>query len=80
MNQYQIDQVKTAIDSFYALNFEGILGGSFNKDELNYDTSMIGDYTINEYIVMVNKVFRHFIEELQDISFKSLPYQYDFNN
>lgn len=80
MNQSQIEQIKTDIDSFYALNFEDILGKSFNKDELNYDTAMIGDYTISEYIIIVNKVFRHFKQELMDVGFKSLPYQYNFNN
>lgn len=80
MNQSQIEQIKTDIDSFYAINFENILGKSFNKDELNYDTAMIGDYTISEYIIIVNKVFRHFQQELKDVGFKSLPYQYNFNN
>ena len=78
MNQAQVDQVKEIVESFYNLNFEKLMA-DFYKDEPDFMQELIGDYTVKDYILITNKMFRHFKDELNDPNFKTLPFSYNYS-
>lgn len=47
---------------------------------MNENDIAIGEYTAKEFLTLSNKVFNQFREEMSDVYFKLLPFQYHFQN
>lgn len=78
MNKNQINQVQSQIEQYFQLDLAKLISTSFpNIDE---NQAVIGEYTPKEFLSLSNKVFNQFREELKGSYFKSLPFQYQFQN
>ncbi|SHG78892.1 DUF5336 domain-containing protein [Ferrimonas marina] len=79
MNQNQINQVKAHIELFSTLDFTGLIASKFG-DKIDLSSVMIGDYSLEEYVRQVNKIFTQFEEEIDSPYAKVMPFQYSFQN
>ncbi|WP_062268528.1 hypothetical protein [Endozoicomonas arenosclerae] len=78
MNQYQITEIQKLVEEFESLNINKEIGKRYKPDEL--EAKVNDQYTINEMVILINKVFAQFREELNGLYIKALPFQYNFNN
>lgn len=79
MNRQQMEQVNSLIDVFYSLDFKSLVAEKY-KDNGVYSEIMIGEINLEEYIVMVEKVYAHFKQELVNEKFLTLPYNYTLSD
>lgn len=79
MNLAQKEQVINLLKEFDGLNFLAILAEKF-KDEGDFSNVIVRDITLDEYIVLVNKVIKHFLQEFQGINYISLPFSYNYGS
>lgn len=78
MNKHQRNQVQAQIDNYFQLDMAALISASFPSVDENQVA--IGEYTPKEFLSLSNKVFNQFREELKNIYFKALPFQYQFQN
>lgn len=77
MNRQQMEQVSSLIDVFYSLDFKLLIAEQY-KNRGAYSEIMIGDINLDDYIVMVGKVYEHFKQEFVSDNFLTLPFNYNF--
>jgi predicted nucleic acid-binding Zn-ribbon protein len=78
MNQNQKNQVQAQIDQYFQSDIAKLIAASY--PDLDEDTAVIGEYSLKEFLSISNKVFNQFKAELEGAYFKSLPFQYQFQN
>lgn len=78
MNQNQKNQVQAQVDQYFQTDIEKLLATSFPS--VDEGKVVIGDYSSKEFLSISNKVFNQFKTELDGTYFKSLPFQYQFQN
>jgi hypothetical protein len=78
MNQNQKNQVQAQIDQYFQSDIAKLIAASY--PDIDEDTAVIGEYSLKEFLSISNKVFNQFKAELEGTYFKSLPFQYQFQN
>jgi len=79
MNQDQINQIKAVVETYFSLDVESIMAEAY-KDQKSLNSVMIGEFTTQEILNLLNKVFLQFKQEIDSTYAKSLPFQYNFQN
>lgn len=78
MNQSQKNQIQAQVDQYFQADIAKLIATSF--PDVDEDKVVIGEYSPKEFLSISNKVFNQFKTELGGTYFKSLPFQYQFQN
>lgn len=79
MNQAQINEVKEVLDHFSSIDVAEILAEKF-ECEGSLSNVQVVEYRAEDYVSSVNKVVAQFLEEIDSVYARALPFQYHFQN
>lgn len=78
MKQAEIAQVNAHIEKYSQMDSAALISAAYPDCDPN--STLIGEYSMKEFLSTANKIFNQFKAELKGTYAKALPYQYQFHN